>query len=57
MRKFKSPKQAQRFLSVQAHVGNLFRIRYRHESATDYRTARHQAFVTWQDVTFTQSAA
>jgi len=26
MRKFKSPKQPQRFLSVHAHVGNLFRI-------------------------------
>ncbi|MEI6848050.1 MAG: IS6 family transposase [Chlorobiaceae bacterium] len=57
MRKFKSPRQVQRFLSVHAHVGNLFRIRYRYETATDYRTVRLQAFIAWQDVTCTHRAA
>ena len=32
MRNFKSPRQAQRFLSVHTHVGNLFRIRSHHET-------------------------
>ncbi len=57
MRKFKSPSQAQRFLSVHAHVGNLFRIRHRYETASDYRTARLQTLVTWQDVMWSLSAA
>ena len=57
MRKFKSPRQAQQFLSVHAHVGNLFRFRHRYETVSDYQTARVQAFVTWQDVTCNQRAA
>ena len=52
MRRFKSPGQAQRFLSVHAHVGNLFRIRHRYETASGYRSARSQAFATWQEVTY-----
>ncbi len=57
MRRFKSPGQAQRFLSVHAHVGNLFRIRHRYETASDYRAARSQAFATWQEVTYVRRAA
>jgi len=51
MRKFKPPSQTQRFLSVHANIDNLFRIRHRFETASDYRTARLEAFVTWQEVT------
>jgi putative transposase len=57
MRRFKSPQQAQRFLSAHAHIGNLFRIRHRHPTAADYRAARHKAFKTWQEVTCAQSVA
>ncbi len=57
MRRFKSPGQAQRFLSVHAHVGNIFRIRHRYETASDYRAARSQAFATWQEVTCVRRAA
>ena len=47
MRGFKSAAQAQRFLSVQGVVLNLFRLgRHRLRSA-NYRTLRGRAFTTW----------
>ncbi len=51
MRRFKSPGQAQRFLSVHARVNNLFRPRRHRLKAAEYRIARDQAFQTWQQVT------
>ena len=57
MRRFKSPRQAQRFLSVHAHVGNLFRIRHRHTTAADYRVTRRQAFDTWKEATCARRVA
>ncbi len=47
MRRFKSAGQAQRFLSVQGVVLNLFRLgRHRLRSA-NYRTLRGRAFAVW----------
>ena len=57
MRRFKSPRQAQRFLSAHAHINNLFRIRHRYTTAADYRTARSQAFATWQEAACAHSVA
>ena len=57
MRRFKSAKHAQRFLSAHAHIGNLFRIRHRHTMAADYRGARRQAFEAWQETTCVRSVA
>jgi len=57
MRGFKSPKQAQRFLSAHAHIGNLFRIRHRQTTAAGYRVARRQAFETWKEATCAHSFA
>ena len=51
MKCFKSPRQAQRFLSVHAQVGNLFRLRRDNLPAAQYRGARTQAFQTWAEVT------
>lgn len=51
MRRFKSPSQAQRFLSVHAVVGNLFRIGHHLMRATNYRVLRAKAFKHWQEVT------
>ena len=48
MRRCTSARQAQRFLFVHALVGNLFGIRSRHLSATEYRFARCQALMAWQ---------
>ena len=51
MRGFKSAAQAQRFLSVQGVVVNLFRLgRHRLRSA-DYRLLRGRAFAVWSEVT------
>jgi putative transposase len=57
MRRFKSPGQAQRFLSAQGPIGNLFRIRHRYSTAADYRAARRQAFETWRKVTCARQVA
>ncbi len=51
MRRFKSPGQAQRFLSFHGLVNNLFRRQRHLLSARHYRTLRDRAFVTWQQTT------
>jgi transposase-like protein len=56
-RRFKSPRQAQQFLSAHAHINNLFRVRHRHPTALAYRAARSQAFATWQEVSCAHSVA
>jgi putative transposase len=51
MRRFKSARQLQRFVSVHDQVANLFhRCRY-NVSAAEKRTNRSQAFAAWQGVT------
>ncbi len=51
MRRFKSPGQAQRFLSVHSQVHNLFRVGRHLMKARHYRTFRIRSFETWQQVT------
>ena len=51
MRKFKSPGQAQRFLSVHGLVQNLFRVGRQLLQARHHRELRGRAFVTWDAVT------
>jgi putative transposase len=48
MRRFKSPAQAQRFLSVHGIVGNLFRVGRHLLRAIHYRMFRARAFGSWQ---------
>lgn len=48
MRKFKSSKQAQRFLSVHAAVHNLFNLGRHLIGAEHYRTLRISAFNDWE---------
>jgi putative transposase len=57
MRRFKSPKQVQRFLSVHGPINNLFRLGRHLLSARHYRTLRTQAFAVWSEVTGLQEAA
>ena len=57
MKGFKSPGQAQRFLSAHDGINNLFRLRRHQISATQYRTARTQAFQVWAEVTGVAAAA
>ena len=51
MRRFKSSRQAQRFLSIQAAVYNLFNLGRHLISAEHYRLLRQRAFVSWEEAT------
>ena len=51
MRKFKSPGQAQRFLSVHGLVQNLFRVGRHLLKARHNRELRDRAFLVWDAVT------
>src|SRR3712207_5694833 len=50
MKRFKSPRQAQRFLSAHDQIDNLFHLRRDHVSASEHRAARTRAFETWAEV-------
>src|ERR671927_810659 len=51
MKRFKSPGQAQRFLSAHDPINNLFHLRREHVTANQYRAARARAFEVWAEVT------
>src|SRR5829696_97442 len=51
MKRFKSPGQAQRFLSAHDQINNLFYLCRDHLPARQYRAARTRAFQTWAAVT------
>lgn len=51
MKRFKSAHHAQRFLSTHCRIHNHFRLRRHFLSANQYRAARDEAFLIWQDVT------
>jgi putative transposase len=51
MKRFKSARQAQRFLSAHDQINNLFHLRRDHIPADQYRAARTQAFQAWAEVT------
>jgi putative transposase len=51
MRKFKSPRQAQRFLSAHAAVSNLFNLGRHLISVRHYRDLRQGAFASWKNAT------
>ena len=50
MRRFKSPSQAQLFLTNHAAVSNLFNLGRHLTSASHYRRSRTAAFATWRSV-------
>jgi putative transposase len=57
MKRFKSPRQAQRFLSVHDQVANLFHIPYPESATADFRRASHErAFAVWRDVSKSSAA-
>src|SRR3982750_130463 len=57
MKRFKSPRQAQRFLSAHDQINNLFHLHRDHLPAADYRAVRAQAFAIWAEVTGAKAAA
>jgi putative transposase len=50
MKRFKSTRQVQRFLSIHNPIANLFTLNRDHRPAADYRPARAQAFAAWAEV-------
>ncbi|WP_201306211.1 hypothetical protein [Roseomonas harenae] len=50
MKRFKSTGQAQRFLSAQDGINNLFHLRREHVTASECRAAGAWAFEVWSDV-------
>jgi putative transposase len=57
MKRFKSPRQAQCFLSTHDQVANVFPRRRDRDTAASLRSSRTQAFTTWADVTGVAMAA
>jgi putative transposase len=57
MKRFKSPGQVQRFLSVHDPINNLFHLRRDHVTAVEDRAARACAFEIWAEVTGVGAAA
>src|SRR3954462_14105532 len=57
MKRFKSPRQVQRFLSTHDQINNLFLLPRHRMPATDYRAARAQAFKVWAEIAGARSAA
>ena len=57
MKRFKSPGQAQRFLSAHDQINNLFHLRRDHMTAAEYRAARARAFEMWADISGVAVAA
>jgi putative transposase len=57
MKRFKSPRQIQKFLSIHNQVANLFHFPRNTRSATDYRATRANAFSTWAEVAAAPLAA
>jgi putative transposase len=57
MKRFKSPRQAQRFLSIHDQIANLFSRRPNQDTAAKFHAARNQAFKTWAEVTGVAMAA
>jgi putative transposase len=57
MQRFKSPGQAQRFLSAYGPIAQHFRPRRHRFSAPAYRHEMENRFHSWQDITGTELAA
>jgi len=56
MKRFKSSRQVQRFLSTHDQIANVF-CRRNQDTAAKFRTARRQAFTTWAEATGVAMAA
>jgi putative transposase len=57
MKRFKSARHAQHFLSTHSRIHNHFQLRRHHLNANQYRMARSAAFGTWHDLAEVAPAA
>jgi putative transposase len=57
MKRFKSPRHVQKFLSIHDPIANLFHFPRNTLSAIDYRAARAKAFAAWAEIAAAPIAA
>jgi putative transposase len=57
MKRFKSARHVQRFVSIHDPIANLFHFPRNQLAAADYRTARARAFDDWTEITGARLAA
>lgn len=57
MKRFKSARHVQRFVSIHDPIANLFHFPRNQLTAADYRAARAQAFEDWTEITGARLAA
>ena len=57
MKRFKSPRQVQQFLSTHDQIANVFTRRSSQDTAAKFHFARSQAFTIWAEVTGVPMAA
>jgi putative transposase len=57
MKRFKSARQTQRFLSAHEQISNLFHLHRDHVTASEYRAARARVFETWAETSGVAAAA
>jgi putative transposase len=57
MKRFKSPRQAQRFLSTHTQISNLFHLQRDHVTSEQHRNARCRAFRVWAEISGTAATA
>ena len=57
MKRFKSARHVQRFVSIHDPIANLFHLRRDHVTASQYRAARSQTFETWAQIAGARLAA
>ena len=57
MKRRKSPRRVQRFLSIHDQIANVFSRRPSQDSAAEFHIARSLAFTTWAEITGVAMAA
>jgi len=58
MKRFKSARQAQRFLSAHDQIANLFHIPYPESATANFRRAsRERAFALWREISKSRATA
>jgi putative transposase len=50
MKRFKSARHVQRFVSIHDPIANLFHFSHNQLTAADYRAVRTQAFEDWAEI-------
>jgi putative transposase len=57
MKRFKSARHVQRFVSIHDPIANLFHLRRDHVTASQHRAARSQTFEAWAEIAGARLAA